>query len=73
MGSDAEIKSLFSNPSTSWWLLDALKTALICDPEGVAKDAEILALILSKRAQELAAQEMAWLAVQKAQEPPTPP
>ena len=73
MGSDAEIKALLSNPSTSWWLRDTLKTALIRNPTDTANDAEILALILSKRAQELAAQEMAWLAVQKAQEPPTPP
>ena len=73
MGSDAEIKALLSNPATNWWLLDALKTALIREPEGVAKDAEILASILKKRAQEMAAQNLAWLAVQKAQEPPTPP
>jgi hypothetical protein len=37
------------------------------DPLDVANDAEFLAVIFAKRAQEQAAQAMAWLAVQRAQ------
>jgi hypothetical protein len=73
METDAEIKALLSNPATtSWWLVDALKTALIREPLDAAEDAEFLARLLSKRAAETTAQNLAWLAVQKAQTPPHP-
>ncbi len=72
METDAEIKALLSNPSTSWWLREAIKTALIRESLEAAKDAELLACLKSKHAQEKVAQNLAWLAVQKAQEPLPP-
>jgi hypothetical protein len=62
MDSDREIQAVLANPATSCWLSDALKAGLKRAPLGVANDAEFLA----KRAQEKAAQAMAWLAVQRA-------
>jgi hypothetical protein len=47
-------------------LRDALKTAMQRDPLDVAGNAEYLAMIFAKRAQEKAAEVMAWLAVQRA-------
>ena len=67
MDSDREIQAVLANPATSCWLSDALKAGLKRDPLDVANDAEHLALIFAKRAQEKAAQAMAWLAVQRAQ------
>ena len=72
MESDEEIRTIFANPAISWWLRDTLKTALIRNPIDVAKDAEILASILKKRAAEIAAQKLAWQTVQRLQEPPQP-
>ena len=64
--SDREIQAIIANPATSYWLSDALKAGLKRDPLDVANDAEFLAVIFAKRAQEQAAQAMAWLAVQRA-------
>jgi hypothetical protein len=72
METGAEIKNLLLSSTTSWWLRETLKTALIRNPIDVAKDAEILASILGKRAAEIAAQEIAWQIVQRLQEPPQP-
>ena len=64
--SDREIQAIIADPATSYWLSDALKAGLKRDPLDVANDAEFLAIIFAKRAQEKAAQAMAWLAVQRA-------
>jgi hypothetical protein len=66
MSSDQEIQAAIQDPATSYWLRDALKAAMQRDPLDVANDAEFLAVIFAKRAQEQAAQAMAWLAVQRA-------
>ena len=66
MDSDRDIQAIIANPATSYWLRDALKAAMQRDPLDVANDAEFLAVIFAKRAQEQAAQAMAWLAVQRA-------
>lgn len=66
MSSDQEIQAVIQDPSTSYWLRDALKTAMQRDPLDVASDAEYLAMLFAKRAQEKAAEAMAWLAVQRA-------
>jgi hypothetical protein len=65
MSSDQEIQAIIQDPSTSYWLRDALNTAMLRDPLDVANDAEYLCLIFAKRAQERAAQAMAWLVVQR--------
>ena len=66
MTSDQEIQAIIQDPSTSYWLRDALKTAMERDPLDVASGAEYLAMPFAKRAQEKAAEAMAWLAVQRA-------
>ena len=63
---ELKIQAINANPSTSYWLSDALKAGLKRDPLDVANNAECLAIIFAKRAQEKAAQAMAWLAVQRA-------
>ena len=59
------ISATNANPSTSYWLSEALKAGLKRDPFDVANDAELLAIIFAKCAQEQAAQALAWLAVQR--------
>ena len=66
MESGREIQSIIANPAKSYWLSDALKAGLNRYPLDVANNAEFLAVIFFKRAQEKAAQAMAWLAVQRA-------
>lgn len=66
MSSDQEIQAVIQDPSTSYWLRDALKTAMQRDPLDVASDAEYLAILFAKRAQEKAAEAMAWLVVRRA-------
>ena len=66
MSSDQEIQAIIQDPSTSYWLRDALKTAMQRDPLDVASDAEYLAMLFAKRAQDKATEAMAWLAVQRA-------
>jgi hypothetical protein len=66
--SDREIQAIIANPSISYWLSEALKAGLKRDPLDVANDAEFLAIIFAKSAQEKALQAMAWLAVQRAQD-----
>lgn len=56
MNSDQDIEAILNDPSTSHWLRDALKTAMLRDPVDVANDAETLAIIFAKRATEQTAQ-----------------
>ena len=55
ISSDDEIQAAIQNPATSYWLRDALKASIHRDPIDVATDAETLAAIFTKRAQEHAA------------------
>lgn len=43
------IVSLLSSPSSSSWLTDSLRTALLRDPVDAARDAELLAQVLGSR------------------------
>lgn len=44
------IQQVIASPCTSYWLKDALKSALDRDCVDAARDAELLAAILSRRA-----------------------
>ena len=50
MPTDDEIKRLVEDPSISFWLRDALLSALNRDPVDAANDAGLLAMVLDKRA-----------------------
>jgi hypothetical protein len=50
---------LSSDPSASNWLKNALRDALKRDPVDAANDAELLAVILSKRAMDIHGQALA--------------
>lgn len=43
------ILAVLADPTTSYWLSDALKSALTRDPLDALRDAEILTLLLSER------------------------
>jgi hypothetical protein len=66
MDIDRDIHAVIGNPSTSYWLSDALIAALNRDPIDAAHNAEQLANLLTQRAQEQTANALAWLAVQRA-------
>lgn len=66
ISSAQEIQAVIQDPSTNYWQRDALKTAMQRDPLDVDSDAEYLAMLFAKRAQEKAAEAMTWLAVQRA-------
>lgn len=46
-------EELMGLPSTSYWLKESLRAALQRDPVDAARDAEVLALVLSSRADSL--------------------
>lgn len=50
MPNDDHLKRLLADPSISYWLRDALTTALVRDPVDAANDAGLLSIILDKRA-----------------------
>lgn len=50
MPTDDEIKRMAQDPSISFWLRDALLSALSRDPVDAANDAGLLAMVLDKRA-----------------------
>ncbi len=66
MPSDEEIRQILNGPGVSKWMRVALSTALTRDPVDAANDAAMVALVLERRAQEIAAQTMADLAVRRA-------
>ena len=68
MDIDRDIHAIIGNPSTSYWLSDALRAALKRDPIDAAHDAEQLASLLTQRAQEQTANAVAWMALQRAQD-----
>ena len=49
------IEEVLSDPSTSFWLRDALRAALARDPVDAAHDSEIMARLLDRRCQEILA------------------
>lgn len=53
--SDDEIRKICDDPSLSYWLKNALRTALERDPVDAANDAGLLALVLDKRAADISA------------------
>lgn len=53
MPSDDEIRQILSEPGTSTWMKEALTTALNRDPVDAAKDAELLAIVLGHRADQI--------------------
>ena len=53
MPSDDEIRQILSGPGTSTWLKNALTTALDRDPVDAVNDAELLAMVLGHRADQV--------------------
>jgi hypothetical protein len=47
--SDDEIRFMLKDPSLSYWLVNALTSALERDPVDAANDAGLLSMILDKR------------------------
>ena len=66
MPADDEIRELLKDPALSHWLRDAMLSALERDPVDAANDAGLLALVLDRRAGEIAARALVELAVLKA-------
>ena len=66
MPSDEEIRQILNGPGVSKWMRLALSTALTRDPVDAANDAALLAMVLDRRAQEIATQAMADLAIKRA-------
>ena len=66
MPNDEEIRALISNSSLSKWFKHALLSALDRDPKDAAADAELLSIILDKRANSLEACALALKAILEA-------
>lgn len=45
-----DVDQVLSDPSTSYWLRDALRAAMVRDPVDAANDAQVLARLLDARA-----------------------
>jgi hypothetical protein len=61
MPSDDEIRSILKGPGTSDWLKNALTEALYRDPVDAVNDAELLAMVLGHRADQITANARAAL------------
>lgn len=61
MPSDEEIRQILKGPGTSNWLKTALSLALSRDPVDAVNDAELLALVLRHRAEQISAAAKAEL------------
>jgi hypothetical protein len=55
MSSDNEIKTILNEPGTSYWLKNALASALDRDPVNAVNDAKLLAMVLGHRVEQIAA------------------
>jgi hypothetical protein len=53
MPSDDEIRQILNGPGTSTWMKVALTTALNRDPVDAVNDAELLAMVLGHRADQI--------------------
>ena len=51
------VEELLKDPSTSFWLRNALTSALLRDPVDAANDAEILARVLDHQCRQILAQD----------------
>ena len=68
MPSDAEIRLILADKGVSDWFRSALLTALDGDPVQTAHDAGVLSLVLDRRAQAIAAEQIAGKAIAEARE-----
>lgn len=46
----SDVEQVLSEPGTSYWLRDALRSAMVRDPVDAARDALVLARLLDERA-----------------------
>ena len=53
MSRQLEIEQVLADPAASFWLKDALRSALARDPVDAANGAEVLAQLLDRRCQEI--------------------
>ena len=53
MSRESEFERVLADPAASFWLKDALRSALDRDPVDAANDAEVLAQLLEQRCQEI--------------------
>ena len=53
MTKQLEIEQILGDPDASFWLKEALRSALDRDPVDAANDAEVLAQLLDRRCQEI--------------------
>lgn len=65
MPSDEEIRQILAGPGTSNWMKVALSTALNRDPVDAVNDAELLALVLRHRAEQISANVSAQIEADK--------
>lgn len=70
MPSDKKMREILEEPALSDWLRSAMKSALDRDPVDAANDAAVLSLVLNHRANNIASEVLAALAVLKAKEGP---
>jgi hypothetical protein len=56
MAKQLEIGQVLADSAASFWLKDALRSALTRDPVDAANDAEVLAQLLDQRCQEILGQ-----------------
>ena len=61
MPTDDEIRQILSGPGTSYWLKNALTSALDRDPVDAVNDAELLAMVLGYRSDQINATAQAVL------------
>lgn len=66
MPSDDEIRQILNGPGTSYWLKNALTSALNRDPVDAVNDAELLALILRHRHDVIQSAALAVIAIKQA-------
>ena len=66
MPSDDEIRQILNGPGTSGWMKVALSTALNRDPVDAVNDAELLALVLRHRAEQISAAAQAEVEASRA-------
>ena len=63
--SDDEIRQILAGPGTSHWMKVALSTALNRDPVDAVNDAELLAMVLRHRAEQISAAALAEVAANR--------
>lgn len=66
MPKDEEIRQLLGDPGLSDWFKRALRSALERDPVDAANEADLLAVVLDRRAQAIEAAALASLAIRDA-------